>query len=93
MLSCKIINVSIAEHARRHDAPTRAPHAWLAQLADLGAYHYSRALTETLTSPSDDCDTAGVMNNYTLEKSQFIPRISSASTGQWRTRPKGSSAT
>ncbi|MEI8239646.1 MAG: DUF2786 domain-containing protein, partial [Actinomycetota bacterium] len=29
----------LAHHARRFDAPRRAPHAWLEQLHDLGAYH------------------------------------------------------
>ena len=39
----RLIAAFIAEHARRHDAPTRAPHAWLAQLADLGAYDSAAA--------------------------------------------------
>jgi hypothetical protein len=33
----------LAEHARRHDAPTRAPHEWLAQLADLGVFDATQA--------------------------------------------------
>jgi len=32
----RLITGYLADHARRHDAPTRAPHPWLAQLADLG---------------------------------------------------------
>ena len=28
----------LARHSRRHEAPTRAPHEWLAQLEELGAY-------------------------------------------------------
>jgi hypothetical protein len=32
----------IAEHARRFDAPTRAPHLWLAQLQDLGVVDDTR---------------------------------------------------
>lgn len=34
----RLIVAFIAAHARRHDAPTRAPHGWLAQLGELGAY-------------------------------------------------------
>lgn len=34
----RLITAYIADHSRRHDAPTRAPHPWLAQLADLGVY-------------------------------------------------------
>ena len=32
----RLITAFIAEHSRTHDAPTRAPHAWLGQLVDLG---------------------------------------------------------
>jgi exodeoxyribonuclease VII large subunit len=32
----------IAQHSRRHDAPTRAPHEWLAQLHDLGLFDPKR---------------------------------------------------
>lgn len=32
----------IAEHARRFEAPTRAPHAWLGQLQDLGVVDAAR---------------------------------------------------
>lgn len=39
----RLMAAFIAEHARKHDAPTRAPHAWLAQLADLGVYDAATA--------------------------------------------------
>ena len=32
----------IADHARRFDAPTRAPHPWLSQLQDLGVVDADR---------------------------------------------------
>ncbi|MFM2077986.1 MAG: hypothetical protein RJA49_1876 [Actinomycetota bacterium] len=36
--STRLVVGYIAQHARRHDAPTRAPLEWLAQLQALGAY-------------------------------------------------------
>ena len=36
MRASRLITAFIAEHSRTHDAPTRAPHAWLGQLVDLG---------------------------------------------------------
>lgn len=32
----RMVVACLADHARRHDAPGRAPHAWLAQLHELG---------------------------------------------------------
>jgi hypothetical protein len=40
----RLVVAFIADHARTHDAPTRAPHEWLAQLADLGVYDAAQAL-------------------------------------------------
>lgn len=36
--AAKLARALIADHSRRFDAPTRAPHPWLAQLSDLGTY-------------------------------------------------------
>jgi hypothetical protein len=38
----RLVAACIAVHARRFDAPTRAPQEWLAQLHDLGIYHQAR---------------------------------------------------
>lgn len=38
----RLVAACIAVHSRRFDAPTRAPHEWLAQLHDLGVYHQAR---------------------------------------------------
>lgn len=34
----RMVVAFIANHSRRHDAPTRAPHAWLAQLEDMSVF-------------------------------------------------------
>ncbi len=39
----RLIAACIAVHARRFDAPNRAPEEWLAQLHDLGVYHQARS--------------------------------------------------
>ncbi len=39
----RLATAFIAEHSRRLDAPTRAPHAWLSQLQDLGVVDAHRA--------------------------------------------------
>jgi hypothetical protein len=38
----RLVVACLAIHARRFDAPTRAPEEWLAQLHDLGVYHQAR---------------------------------------------------
>ncbi len=38
----RLVAACLAVHARRFDAPTRAPEEWLAQLHDLGVYHQAR---------------------------------------------------
>jgi hypothetical protein len=38
----RLVAACLAVHARRFDAPTRAPEEWLAQLHDLGVYHHAR---------------------------------------------------
>ena len=39
----RLIIAFIAEHSRTNDAPTRAPHAWVAQLVDLGVVGADRS--------------------------------------------------
>lgn len=49
--SARLVVALLAVHARRTDAPTRAPDEWLRQLHELGAYHRARG---TVVGGADD---------------------------------------